>query len=220
MFPALKKVWWAVGVAAAMMAIFFILQTRRTLNIETKTSPEPLLSPIGLAFPPEADEQIFGNPGAPLTVTAFVDLGDRTSQRRLAEVLAVVRAHPRETRLVWKDAPFASFLSAPGHERAHLAAWCAGEQNQFWPFVNALAEERASWRESGLRQTAQNLGLNQTAWQNCLTAPSSSEKLTQKLTQTRSLGLKKLPAFFINNRRLNLTKDINLAELLESFIKP
>lgn len=220
MSPALKKMWWVLGLSAAVVAIFFILQTRRTLNIETKTSPEPLLSPIGLAFPPEADEQIFGNPGAPLTVTAFVDLGDRTSQRRLAEVLAVVRAHPREARLVWKDAPFASFLSAPGHERAHLAAWCAGEQNQFWPFVSAIAEERASWREAGLRQTAQDLGLNQTAWQNCLAAPSSTEKLGQKLTLTRSLGLKKPPTFFINNRRLNLTGDLNLKDLLESFIKP
>ncbi|MBI2444081.1 MAG: hypothetical protein HYV42_02465 [Candidatus Magasanikbacteria bacterium] len=211
-----RKLYLLLGFATVILILLFASQWKRARRITTAASPEPLLSPAPVSLPRSPADQLLGNPGAALSVVIFLDLGDQRSRQALRELQGVIERYPREANLIFKDAPFGSVFFVAAHERAHRAAWCAGVQRQFWPFVAALGSRGAGAKD--LNQAARDLGLELALWETCTDAASTTQYLSGRAAENRALGIKRLPLIFINNRLLNWTPDLNLAELVESFI--
>ena len=92
---------------------------------------------------------------------------------------------------------------------AAQAALCANEQGRVWDYRDAIL---TAWQESGkpayseehLRNTAEELGLDMTAFDACLSNPAAIlEKLQQSLQKSQEAGIDEVPVVFINDVRID-----------------
>jgi protein-disulfide isomerase len=199
-----------------LAGIFFYRQIVRTLQITVVRTEAPLISP-GVVFIPNSDsEQSFGNPGANIIVTEFVDLGCARCLSLHSAIKQFVFKHPQDIRLIWKDNPRAGILS--DYNLAHQAAYCAGKQNKFWEFIGVAKEQRNNLAEAGLKKIALDLNLNTESWWLCVNSPETKQAIDSSVGQAAQLGIRSLPAIFVNNKMINTDKDVNMEEMLTNFI--
>lgn len=213
-----KKFFLLLCLVVLFIALLFIKEWRRTTVLVTRTQAEPLISPTLTPIPLLATDPILGNPGAPLVVIEFSDLGDSASHNLHRLLTQTVRNHPQNMQLVWKDAPLASILFSQTHQLAHQAALCAGAQKKFWPFVDRVVAASGNWHEAQLKAIADELKLDVPSWWQCTTAAQTKKTIADAAAFAQALGVKSVPTIFVNNKKLNLTSDINVEQLLTSFI--
>ena len=203
---------------AGAMALVW-LRWREALGIVVTPSTEPLVAKDSTYIPTDDHEQVLGNPGAPLTITLFADLGSARSNTIYKEVAAVVRAHPEAARLIWKDAPAQSLLWKAA-TLAHVGAYCAGQQQNFWPFVDGVLGQGKVYDPTKLQATAQSQHLNLTEWQRCLDGTEAKTYVLTGLAMAQALHLPAAPVLFVNNKRVALDTDLNVTNFLMTFIAP
>ncbi|MBP6859620.1 MAG: DsbA family protein [Candidatus Magasanikbacteria bacterium] len=214
-----KKLYLILIIMVALAGILFFTQIRKATKITIKKSTTSLISPNATFIPLSTSELIFGNPGAPITIIEFVDFSCNECLTLHETIKSVVNAHPQDLRLIWKDAPQPKILSK-NLTLAHQAGWCIAEQDEkkFWQFIDTASQNNKDLAESGLKRIAQNLNLNIEKWWECTNSEMAKQKITESLQLANSLGAKSLPAIFINNKLINTSADINIQEMLESFI--
>lgn len=202
-----------------LAGVFLFIQIKRATEITVKQSTVSLISPNATFIPLSNSELVFGNPGAAITVVEFVDFDCATCLTLDNTIRSFIAEHPQDIRLIWKDAPQPKLLTK-NLALAHQAAWCAGQQDEkkFWQFVDIAGQNTNNLQEAGLRQIAQGLNLNTDAWWLCTTGSAAQQQVSQSLQLANSLGIKKLPAIFINNKLINTEADINITDMLNSFI--
>ncbi len=215
-----KRIIWLLIPLIAGVAVLLVGQIKRAKDITITPSATPLISAGSFSIPSDAEEPILGNPGAPLTIVEFADLGCSDCAKTHAILSAFVLAHPEEARLIFKDAPEQKLFLKPNN-LAHQAAYCAGKQGRFWQFVDAaFASKKSYLDEAAVKQLGINLKLPLASWWSCTTNSETSQKITATLGVAQQLQATDLPTVFINNRRLNLQADVDLNQLLNSFIAP
>jgi protein-disulfide isomerase len=207
--------------AALIVGALLLLgkQISRALTITTAPTNQPLISPVTTDIPNDVHDQIFGNPGAALSIVEFSDIGCAECQKIHTTLTAFVAAHPADARLIWKDAPNRS-LFFKEYTPAHVAAYCAGKQNKFWDYVNAIIKDKKYSSASDLMTEATNLKLNTVAFDACTKDPVSTKKIADARILADQLRIVTSPVIFVNNKRLTLTPDVDLSQLLEAFIAP
>jgi protein-disulfide isomerase len=81
---------------------------------------------------------------------------------------------------------------------AAIAAFCAGEQQSFWPFFDVLFRNGPSRLDDvGLRSAAEAVALNVAEWSNCLNADSAAARVKSELAEAVALRLSGTPAFVV-----------------------
>ncbi|MBI4280627.1 thioredoxin domain-containing protein [Candidatus Uhrbacteria bacterium] len=153
-------------------------------------------------------------------VITIVEFGDYFCEfcRSLEPVTAEVLAkYPEKVRLVWKDFPN-DFLH-PNASRAASAALCAGEQNKFWEFHDLLFARAASSLLLDFSSLAAELGLNQTAFSDCLSSERLLPRLAKNIEEAQALNLSGVPFFFINNEPFEGTTVEEFVRVIEEKLK-
>lgn len=212
-----KKLFLALIGIIAITALIFVFQFKKSSAITTKNTPEPLLSSFAIDIPVSSTDPMLGNPGAPLTLVGFFDLGNKESRALYATLTDFVKQHPQDARLIWKDLPEESILFG-ANNLPHQAAWCAHTAKRFWPFADAVMAGRNTNKEPELRKIAGTIGLEVEGWWGCAQDPKTVERVTQASALAARLGIRETPALYINNKKLNLNVDIDLPQMLSSFI--
>lgn len=216
MHPRLRFLFIALIVIIASTLALVIIQVKRASGITTRSSEQPLVSgiyPVQLA---SVADPILGNPGAPLNIIVFMDIGNSDSRPLYAALTGFVRQHPTAARLVWKDAPTVGLFTDP--RRAHEALWCAWQEKQFWPLADLIMMNNGAPDESALTAFAERANLDVNAWKNCLHSPAAAQAIQDAMTQAQNLGLGRTPALFINNRQINLDANIDVGQMLNSLL--
>ncbi len=200
--------------------ILLVAQIKRALSITTTPSNTPLISPESIFIPISSDEPILSNPGAPLTIIEFADLGCTKCGAIHSTLSTFVAAHPEEVRLIFKSAPeHKLFLKA--NTLAHQAAWCAAKQQQYWPFITAaFATKKTYLDENIVKKIGNDLKLNFAPWWTCTTGNEAIQKIAESVTTAFQVGAAEQPTIFLNNRRLYLADDLDIEQLLNSLIAP
>jgi protein-disulfide isomerase len=103
---------------------------------------------------------------------------------------------------------------------AHRAAYCAHAQGKFWEYVGEISHNKKFASNTNLESAASDLKLNTLSWKNCFNNPTTEQKIQNSRILAKQLGITVTPVIFVNNKRLTLTKDIDLRQLLEAFIAP
>ncbi len=147
-----------------------------------------------------------------------MDLGSDKAQKTHSELYEFVSKNPRDARLIWKDAPNSNIFSYNA-TLAHKAAFCAGDQNKFWQFVDEILKSKANLREAGLNNISSRLKLDSTKLWECVNSTAAEAKINFSKNLMRSLGIKSSPALFVNNRKINLEEKIDLKQMLNTFIE-
>lgn len=212
----MRKLYLSLGVIVLILGAIFYNQFKKSAAITIRPEAEPIVSLSSVDLPDNLTDQMLGNPGAPTTIVEFADLGNSASNKLYADLSAFASANGKDVRFIWKDLPSAGFFedSALGHE----AAYCAGKQNKFWTFVDKVIGGQYSLKQEYLAEAAKATGLDAVAWDKCLADPDTAQKISSAVALAQSLGIQTAPALFINNKKINLTADVDVKQMLNSLI--
>ena len=151
-----------------------------------------------------------GPADAPVTVVEFSDFQCPFCKRMQSTISELRQKYPDNVNWRFKDLPLVSIHS--GAQYAAEASRCAGEQDKFWEYRDALFNEARVTDEihPGL---AEKLGLDKTAFEACLTSRKYKEAVEADSEEAQSLGITGTPAFIVNGIL------ISGAQPIEEFIR-
>jgi protein-disulfide isomerase len=93
----------------------------------------------------------------------------------------VLTKYDGQVRLIYMDFPMHNHSMD-----AAMAARCADEQGQFWPYHDALQHNGANLSTNGLETTARDLGLDLPSFESCL----EDHKYEQAVLADQKMGVK------------------------------
>jgi protein-disulfide isomerase len=137
-----------------------------------------------------------GPANAPITLVEFGDFQCPFCRQWEQETYQpLLAAYPGKLRFIFRDFPLTSIH--PNAMPAAEAAQCANEQGKFWPFHDKLfGSENLS--DAVYKQYAQDLGLDATKFNGCLTNHKYSKAIQDDSDFAVNLGINSTPTFFIN----------------------
>lgn len=106
-----------------------------------------------------------GDDNAAVTIVEYSDYQCPYCRQQEAALRQVMKRDGNQVRLVYMDFPL------PFHQHAMdaaMAARCADEQGQFWPYHDALFDSSSSLSTPELKTTAAQLGLDPDTFNACL----------------------------------------------------
>jgi protein-disulfide isomerase len=122
-----------------------------------------------------------------------------------------------KVRVEWRPMPIISNaknipLDSPDNEsvQAAEAAMCAADQNQFWPYSEALygaqgAENSGIFSDAMLKQTAADLSLDTAAFDKCLDSGAKQDEVLKLRQAGLDAGVQGTPTFLINDQLVSYT---------------
>jgi protein-disulfide isomerase len=145
-------------------------------------------------------EPSIGPDNAPVTIVEFSDYQCTYCQAWYQQTFSKLFAsYPTQIRLVYRDLPLPMHPEAiPAAE----AADCAGEQNAYWKYHDALFSGKYPLGRSGYEKYAADLGLDTVAFKACLDDQRYLAEVQSDGEDASSLGLNGTPSFIINGRIL------------------
>ena len=145
---------------------------------------------------PTENAYAIGPADAPITIVEYSDYQCPFCRRWHAEVYEpLLAAYPGQIRLVYRHFPLTSIH--PDAMSAAEAAMCAGEQDAYWPYHEKLFSSE-SLGNSTYVQYAQDLGLNMTTFEACLSDHKYQQAVQADSDFAVNLGIRSTPTFFIN----------------------
>lgn len=108
----------------------------------------------------------------------------------------LMAAYPGKIRLVYRNLPLTSIH--PEAMPAAIAAECAGDQNAYWPYHDALFSGKYELGQEAYKQYASELGLDTAAFETCLTENPNADVIQADMDFAINLGIRSTPTFFVN----------------------
>jgi protein-disulfide isomerase len=137
-----------------------------------------------------------GPDDAPITLIEFSDYQCPFCRRWQQEVYQpLLAAYPGKIKLVYRNLPLTSIH--PDAFPAAEAAMCAGDQNAYWQYHDKLFTGESLGTEV-YKQYAQDLGLDLTAFEDCITNHKFQKAIEDDSNFALNLGVRSTPTFFIN----------------------
>lgn len=145
---------------------------------------------------PVAGAYALGPEDAPITIVEFSDFQCPYCRRWHEQVYEpLLAAYPGKIRMVYRHLPLTSIH--PDAFPAAEAAMCAGEQDAFWPYHEKLFSSESLGSQI-YTQYAQDLSLNMTAFEACMTERRYEEAIQNDIDFAIDMGIRSTPTFFIN----------------------
>lgn len=192
------------AIALAMVAAVIMLATASRDNDDGANAPIVMPTPRPDAV--STSGMVYGEPGAPVTVTEYVDFQCPVCLRASHTVIAEIEERYVETGQVKVEVKPIAILgdeSVAATEAAH----CAAAQGQFWPyhdilFANQGAENDGGFNDSRLKEFAARLGLNSASFDSCLDSHTYKAAVESNTDAAKAQGVSGTPAVFVNEARV------------------
>lgn len=143
-----------------------------------------------------SDDPSVGPATAPIVITAFEDFSCPFCFQAQPFLKKLLAKYAGDIRFIYKDFPLQSIH--PDAQGAAEAAQCAHEQGKFWEYHDVLFSNQDRFAEAFYRATAKELGLNITAFNECLATGAYRQSINEDVELGRTLGVVGTPTFFIN----------------------
>lgn len=167
-------------------------------------------SPVELEV--ESDEELValaegvesGDPDAPATVVEFGDYqcpGCAAFARQVKPMVDQGLVQRDRARFVFYDFPLVDIH--PNAFLAARAARCAGDQDRYWEYHDALFQNQSAWAQEGdpagnFVDYAGELGLDDDAFEDCLRSDRHAETVTANMQLGEALGVSGTPTVMVN----------------------
>lgn len=154
-----------------------------------------LLDPVPLNI---LGAPIKGPAGARITLVEFSDFQCPFCIKAVRDLDAVMKAYPKDVRLIYKQFPLDTHSQAALASRAALAAHAQGK---FWPLHDKMyANSRAINRDAVLAW-ARELGLEMTRFTKSFDSPETQAAVNRDLADGSRAGVAATPTIFINGKK-------------------
>ena len=160
-------------------------------------------------------DHIRGNKNAKITIMEFSDFQCPYCSRFHDTMKQVMAKYPNQVRWVFKNFPLESIH--PYARKAAVAAECAGEQNKFWEYADAIYTNQSSLNDAYLTTAAKNIGLNTGKFSTCLSSNKYDSRVSADLQQGQTYGVRGTPGSFINGTTIPGAVPF---EQIDAMIKP
>jgi protein-disulfide isomerase len=164
-----------------------------------------------------SDGRVLGDADAPVEFVVYSDFQcpfcKQFDEQDLPKVIENYVADG-EVKVEWRPMPIISQapLDSPDNEsvQAAEAAMCAADQEQFWPYSEALyaaqgAENAGVYSDEMLKQTAADVGLDTAAFNECLDSGEKQEEVLALRQEGTESGVQGTPTFLINDQLVSYT---------------
>ncbi len=219
--------WWVLGGAAVLIVccvgvlavggalmMFGNYRAANVFNLGNNTpTPEILATPTSSveatqptsSLYPQAKGNAMGDPNAPVKIVEYADyqcpfcarFEQMTQQQLIENYIATGKVY-------FEFRSMGEFIG-PESKRAAEAAYCAGDQGQFWEyhdmlFSNQGSENSGAFSDDHLQAFAGNLGLDMNQFNTCLSSGKYSSRVDQDGTDGQAAGVQGTPSFVINGQ--------------------
>ncbi len=146
------------------------------------------------------DDPSQGPKNAPVTIVEFSDYQCPYCQLWHAEVLPRLLAeYAGKIRFIYRDFPLGGH---PEAQPAAEAANCAGDQDAYWEFQDAIFSSQYGYGRSAYEQYAIDLGLDTEKFTSCLDSRRHQAEVLEDYSDGVRLGVQSTPTFFINGTQV------------------
>ena len=164
-------------------------------KLRTASSVTVMLSPASvLSISEVVGSPALGSSNPVVTIIEFSDFQCPFCASVQPALKQILREYGSKVKLVFKNLPLESHRNSISAARA---AYCAGQQDRFWQFHDALFASRNFVSES-FKTIAQGLGLGVEKFQSCINSPESLNAITKDIEIARRFGIESTPSFVIN----------------------
>jgi protein-disulfide isomerase len=164
------------------------------------SEPRTEVAAVGPAKGPES---------APVTLVEFSDFQCPFCARVIPTLDQVTAKYGDQVRLVFRQFPLDIHPQAP---KAAEASLCANDQGKFWQMHDAMFQDQKKLAVADLKATAGGLGVDQTAFDQCLDSGKYAAQVQEDLKAGMLAGVSGTPAVFVNGKMLSG------AQPLEAFV--
>jgi protein-disulfide isomerase len=165
-----------------------------------KAPPRPAAPPAAAPFEPKdlvvGGSPVLGSADAPVTLFEYSDYQCPFCSRHATTVLPRLvndYVDSGKLRIVMREYPIEAI-----HPRAFatsLAAHCAGQQGKYWEMHDLIFANQRSLSDDDLKGHSATLGLDQTAFDDCLASEAADEQIRAEIKEAYDLGISGTPSF-------------------------
>lgn len=146
------------------------------------------------------DDPAIGNENALVTIVEFSDFECEFCQKQEKVIKQILENFRDRVKLIWKDYPESEF-SSPSFQAA-LAARCAGEQNEFWPYHDLLFNKSGNFSEEIFIDLAKNLKLKLNEFKECLSDNNTISLIQNNIEEADALDITGVPFIYVNDKEI------------------
>lgn len=140
-----------------------------------------------------------GPDDAPVVIVEFSDFECPFCTKWHNETYLPLREkYPDQIKLVYRNFPLTGL-----HPNAYLAAeaaMCAGDQDRYWDYHEALFEGKNGLGETAFKGYAEELGLDSAIFNECLDSRQYQDFVREDMDYAASIGVQSTPTFYINGQ--------------------
>ena len=155
---------------------------------------------------------ILGDPAAPVTITAFLDIQCPYCSRVLPTLTQLLQTHAGRVRLVIKHFPLRMHTYA--RPAAH-AALAAARQNAYQPYLEALFANYRSLDDAAVQRFARQAGLDIERFNRDTADPAIADQVRRDLALGSGVGVRGVPAIFVSGVKAPSRSRTALARMIE-----
>ncbi len=146
-----------------------------------------------------------GDPNAPVKMVEYADFQCPFCQRYWQETEPqIIDAYVKTGKVFYEYRSVGAFIG-PESEAAAQAAYCAGDQGNFWEYRAVLfshwtGENVGDFSDSNLKQYAASLGLDGSSFDACRHSGKYADLVQQDVSHAKADGVQATPSFVINGK--------------------
>ncbi|PLX22040.1 hypothetical protein C0584_00745 [Candidatus Parcubacteria bacterium] len=141
-----------------------------------------------------------GNTEALVSITEYSDIQCPYCAKHHETLKQVMEEYPNQVKWEYKHFPLDSLH--PYARKAAEAAECAGEQEDFWHYIDTLYANQKSLNADIFEKVAIKIGLNVDQFNACIDSGRYSEKVAADLSEGQERGVRGTPGNFVNGEEL------------------
>lgn len=141
---------------------------------------------------PHSEDYVKGNPDAKVTLVEYSDIDCPFCQRFHGTIGQILEAYPNDVNVVFRHFPLTQLH--PDAATKAAASECVGElggNDAFWSYLDVLFNNKTA--VSGLAQAAGQVGVDQTAFQECLDSGKYDAKIAASTQEATKAGARGTP---------------------------
>ncbi len=165
---------------------------------------------------PTGNSPIKGNKNAPVTIVEFSDFQCPYCAALQSTLKEVLKAYPKQVKLVYKHFPLSFHRQARNAAKASLAA---KEQGKFWEMHDVIFENYNKLSEEKFKEFAAQLGLNVKQFIADYNSNKYDQQIQQDISIANNVGVRGTPTLFANGKRMGRRSFNDFKETIDKILK-